>query len=47
MLLDSILLGLRSAKLFLEFLSKNNKTDMSILKVTKVNFRLGATFSIS
>jgi hypothetical protein len=34
--LDDILRGEKSAEFFLNFLSKNNKTDMSILKVTKV-----------
>ncbi|ORY27990.1 endopeptidase [Naematelia encephala] len=33
--LDEILRGVKSAELFLNFLHKNNKTDMSILKVTK------------
>ncbi|AFR98402.2 26S proteasome regulatory subunit N2 [Cryptococcus neoformans C23] len=33
--LNNILRGDTSAELFLNFLSKNNKTDMSILKVTK------------
>nr|XP_019001495.1 26S proteasome regulatory subunit N2 [Kwoniella mangroviensis CBS 8507]OCF64956.1 26S proteasome regulatory subunit N2 [Kwoniella mangroviensis CBS 8507] len=34
-ILDNILKGVTSAELFLNFLNKNNKTDMSILKVTK------------
>nr|XP_019007714.1 26S proteasome regulatory subunit N2 [Kwoniella pini CBS 10737]OCF46495.1 26S proteasome regulatory subunit N2 [Kwoniella pini CBS 10737] len=34
-ILDNILVGVTSAELFLNFLNKNNKTDMSILKVTK------------
>lgn len=36
-MIDDILCGQRSAELFLNFLNKNNKTDMSILKVTKVS----------
>ncbi|WWC64974.1 uncharacterized protein I303_107588 [Kwoniella dejecticola CBS 10117] len=34
-ILENILMGVTSAELFLNFLNKNNKTDMSILKVTK------------
>ncbi|WVR08800.1 hypothetical protein IAU60_005858 [Kwoniella sp. DSM 27419] len=37
-ILDNILRGVTSAELFLNFLNKNNKTDMSILKVTKETF---------
>jgi 26S proteasome regulatory subunit N2 len=33
--LDDILLGERSAEFFVNFLSKDNKTDQAILKVTK------------
>lgn len=35
-LLDDILQGVVTAELHLNFLSKSNQTDMSILKVTKV-----------
>lgn len=35
-LLDDILTGVVTAELHLNFLSKSNQTDMSILKVTKV-----------
>lgn len=38
-ILDDILGGLSGAKLKLNFLSLHNKTDMSILKVTKVSCR--------
>lgn len=34
-MLYEILRGVKSSELFLNFLSKNNKTDMSILKVTR------------
>jgi len=34
-ILNEILRGVKSAELFLNFLHKNNKTDMSILKVTR------------
>jgi len=41
-IVDEILRGIRSAEFFLNFLYQNNKTDMSILKVTKVLFFVSA-----
>ncbi len=36
-IINQILLGFKSAELFLNFLHKNNKSDLTILKSTKVS----------